>query len=79
MKRLIVHTITMGDVDDPDLYVASPILKWQHSEVGNWVMEHSVETPSWERVIDTTTFGYKYNIIAYLNETDEVFFKLKYT
>ena len=25
----IVHTVSMGDVDDPDLYVAEPLYNWE--------------------------------------------------
>ena len=33
----VVHTIKMGDVEDPDLYVADPIWKWQQTEEGQWI------------------------------------------
>ena len=45
----IVHTIKMGDVEDPDLYVADPIWKWQQTEEGQWLMENSKPAPIWKR------------------------------
>ena len=27
--EVVVHTINMGDVEDPDLMVAAPIYEWQ--------------------------------------------------
>ena len=48
----IVHTITMGDVEDPDLYIAHPIYEWQKTEAGEWVMDNAVDTPIWHRTSD---------------------------
>jgi hypothetical protein len=41
-KELTVHEFTMGDVEDPDLYAAEPLYKWQESAEGKW------DAPSWE-------------------------------
>ena len=65
-KELIVHTFTMGDVEDPDLYAAQPLWEWQETEQGKWIMEHAVETPVWHRYADQTSYGYKYSITAKL-------------
>ena len=35
IKNVTVHQFTMGDVDDPQLYAAEPLLNWQNSESGN--------------------------------------------
>ena len=73
-----VHSFTMGDVEDPDLYAAQPIYEWQESEMGKWVMEHAVETPFWHRHTDPSTYGYKYYIIARLREQDQTYWALKW-
>jgi hypothetical protein len=39
---VVVHNFPMGDVEDPDLYAASPLYEWQQSEAGAWVMAHAV-------------------------------------
>jgi hypothetical protein len=65
-KEVVVHTFTMGDVEDPDLYAAEPLIQWQNSESGKWVMENAVETPMWHRQADPVSFGYKYAITAKL-------------
>ena len=62
----LVHTIKMGDVEDPDLFVADPIWKWQQTEEGQWIMEHAVETPCWYRIPDTLQYGYKFQVRAKL-------------
>jgi hypothetical protein len=67
VREVVVHEFTMGDVEDPDLYAAEPLWKWQESEEGKWVMEHAVETPMWHRIPDTLQYGYAYRISAKLS------------
>ncbi len=74
----IVHKITMGDVEDPDLYVAQPIHEWQKTEAGKWVMENAVDTPIWHRSIDAFNYGHLYTIHAKLKDIDYTYFKLKF-
>lgn len=78
ISKVVVHKFTVGDVDDPDIYAAEPMYKWQHSEAGKWIMEHSVETPSWNKEMDFNTYGHKYAIVAYLRDIDLTYWKLKY-
>ena len=78
MQEVIVHKIVMGDVEDPDLFVADPIWKWQQTDMGKWVMEHSVEKPMWKRNVDTAHYGYVYTIHAWLDGQDLIYWKLKY-
>lgn len=77
-RDVCVHEFSLGDVEDPDLYAADPILKWQETEAGQWVMQHSVDSPYWLRSADYNSFGYKYKIVARFNNKDEVFWKLKF-
>jgi hypothetical protein len=65
-KTVVVHSFTVGDVEDPDLYAAEPLIKWEKSEQGQWVMENAVETPSWHRMADPVSMGYRYEIRAKL-------------
>jgi hypothetical protein len=78
MQEVIVHKIRMGDVEDPDLFVAEPIYQWQQTEAGKWVMEHSKEQPMWKRHSDPVSYGYVYTIHAYLDGQDLTYWKLKY-
>lgn len=75
---IMVHEFSMGDVEDPDLYAGEPLYRWQQSKVGQWVMEHAVETPYWVRRVDTSTYGYRYCIMARLSEQNQTFFRLKF-
>lgn len=64
-ERHRVHTFRMGDVEDPELYAAQPIYDWQQSEMGKWVMEHSVD-PTFHINPDPLTFGYSISITAHI-------------
>jgi hypothetical protein len=68
IHKVTVHSFIMGDVDDPDLYAAVPMLKWEKSEPGKFVMENAVDTPEWRRRIDNTSYGYQYIIVAELEK-----------
>ena len=73
-----VHEFTMGDVEDPDLYAAQPIMAWQTSEAGQYIMEHAVDTPFWHRMINPYNYGWTYYIIARLKEQDHTYWALKW-
>jgi len=74
----VVHCINMGDVEDPDLFVAEPIYNWQQSEKGKYIMEHSSPSPMWTRSTNHHTYGYEYKIKAYLTPEQLTYYKLKY-
>jgi len=78
ISDVAVHSFTMGDVEDPDLYAAQPIHEWQQSEQGQWIMKNSVETPFWHRCVDPTGYGHEYYIIARLKEQDQTYWALKW-
>jgi hypothetical protein len=67
VREVVVHEFTMGDVEDPDLYAAEPLWKWQQSELGAWIMKNAVETPSWHRIPDQLQYGYRFQIRAKLS------------
>jgi hypothetical protein len=66
IHKIVVHSFSMGDVEDPDLYAAQPLMEWQESDPGKFVMEHAVDKPEWHRHIDHTTYGHRYAITAEL-------------
>jgi hypothetical protein len=75
-RDVCVHEIRMGDVEDPDLFVASPIWEWQQTPPGKFVMEHAVEKPYWINRLDHSTYSHVYKIIARLSEQNETFWRL---
>jgi hypothetical protein len=78
IHKVIVHRFQMGDVEDPDLYAAEPLWEWQHTEMGRWVMEKSVETPMWHRQHDQFNYGYQFAVEAWLKGADYSFWVLKW-
>lgn len=66
MREVVVHEFSMGDVEDPDLYAATPLIEWEKSDIGQWVMKNAADTPSWHRMVDHVSYGYKYQIRAKL-------------
>lgn len=66
IKTVVVHEFSMGDVEDPDLYAADPLLKWEESDQGQWIMKNACDTPTWHRMADHVTYGYRYQIRAKL-------------
>ena len=75
-RDVCVHEIRMGDVEDPDLFVADPICQWQQTRQGKFVMENAEQTPYWTRNIDHNTYGHVYRIMARLSEQNETFWRL---
>lgn len=78
IHKVVVHKFSMGDVEDPDLYAAEPMWKWQQSEQGKFVMENAVDQPEWHRQLDHTTYGYQYAIVAELEKNKLAEFYLKW-
>ncbi len=66
IHKVVVHTFTLSDVEDPEIYAAEPIWKWQQSEAGKFVMEHAIDTPSYHKHIDHQVYGYRFAITAEL-------------
>lgn len=66
VKNIVVHEFSILDVDDPDLQIAEPLIKWEKSDEGQWIMKNASDIPSWHRMADHSTFGYRYCIRAKL-------------
>ena len=75
---MVLHTFSMGDVDDPYLYAAFPIHEWQQTEHGKWVMEHAIGQPEFHCLPDPNSYGYKVVISGKLDTADYTFFMLKW-
>jgi hypothetical protein len=74
----VVHTIKISDVEDPDILLADLIYSWQKTPVGEWIMKNSNPKPSWHRYMDNNTYGYIYQIRAYLTHKQLTYYKLKF-
>jgi len=66
IHKVVVHRFQLSDVEDPDLYAAEPIYKWEKSDAGQFVMKHAIGQPEWHRNINHLSYGYQYAIVAEL-------------
>ena len=66
--KVVVYRFTVTNVEDPEIYAAEPILEWEKSDPGMFVMENSVTQPAFNKNYDMMTFGYMYVITAELEE-----------
>ena len=73
-----VHKFVVGDADDPEIYAAEPILKWQESEAGRWVIENAVDKPYYIQSINYISWGHEYKIMARLSEQNQTYWRLKW-
>lgn len=64
IKELVVHEFNVSDESDPDLYAAQPLLEWEESDTGQWILRNAAEPPSWHRIADMSVYGYRYQIRA---------------
>ena len=78
IHNVVVHRFKIGDVEDPDLYAAEPLHKWEKSDQGQWIMKNAIETPVWHRNDDLSTWQIQYAITAKLNSKDYTYFLLKW-
>lgn len=78
LTRIVFNVLVMsGDVEDPEIYAAEPILDWKNTEQGQWVMEHAVDV-SYMTQLDYQSYGYKVALYGYLTDENLTFFKLKW-
>lgn len=72
-----VKSINMGDVEDPDLFIAQPIYEWQQTPAGKWVMDNSNPKPLWKRNPNQFS-GWTYEIFAYFTPEQRTYWTLKF-
>ena len=76
--ELVVHTFMLSDaVEDPTIYAAEPLMDWQNSDVGKWVMANSIHKPKWHRSPELT-YVQQYYITAIFTEKDYIYFNLRF-
>lgn len=73
-----IHEFMVGDVDDPVVYAAEPLIQWEKSESGQFVMSNAIEKPEWRQWFDPMAYSTRFCIIAKLTEKDANYFALKY-
>jgi hypothetical protein len=76
--KVIVHTIEMGDVEDPEIYAAEPILTFEKTDKGRWLMTNSYKQLEFTIQPNSRSYGWKISIWSYLNEKDLTYYSLKW-
>lgn len=76
---IVLDSFSMGDVEDPDIYVAEPLFRWQESPKGKWCMENCTEAPEYSIMPDPNTMGYRVVIKGRLDPHNEIIYRLKFT
>ena len=75
-ERYILHEFRMGDVEDVEIYMASPIYEWQQTDAGKWCMEKATDL-EYHTQVDHMTMGYCVVITGYLSGKHATFWALK--
>ena len=68
----------MGDVEDPEIYLAEPVYQWQQTPEGKFCMEKATDL-EYHTMIDHMTYGYKVAITGWLCGKHATFYALKKT
>lgn len=76
--KLVVHSFIMGDVEDPEIYAAEPIMEFEKTDKGQWLHTHSEQQMTFDIVPDPTIFGHRVVVHAWLTEQDYIFYQLKW-
>jgi hypothetical protein len=68
----------MGDVEDPELYAAEPIIAFEKTEQGKWL--HANSTRQLEFIVrpNQESYGWLVIIFAWLTEQDIKYYQLKW-
>jgi len=68
----------MGDVEDPELYAAVPIIEFEKSAKGHWLTENSKQQMEYIVRPNQETYGWMVIIFAWLEEQDLTYYRLKW-
>ena len=77
-RKVVLHTFSMGDVEDPMLYSSFSIYEWQQTEKGQWCTENCEGEIYFQSWADPMTLGYKIILQGEMSEKNYTFFKLKW-
>ena len=67
----------MGDVEDPVLYAAEPLIKWECSPEGKFASKYGDDL-EWNLSLDDTRWGYEITITGYMEEKYYLIYVLKF-
>jgi hypothetical protein len=76
--RAVVHRFLISHTEDPDIYAAEPIWKWQQSDAGKFVMKHTFSRPEFHKNLRALSLDYEYAITAELEKKKYSEFLLRF-
>jgi hypothetical protein len=76
--KVRVHEIALGDVEDPEIYAAEPMLNFERTEQGQWLHKNSYKQMEFIIRPNEATYGWKVIIFAFLKEKELTYYKLKW-
>jgi hypothetical protein len=76
--KVLMGTFKLGDVEDPEIYAAGPLMEWRYTDKGKWCLENSIKEPYYTISPDPINWGYTIEIVGVLMEKDYTYFSLKW-
>lgn len=77
-----IHTVKVHEFqvaeDDATIFAAEPLLEWERSEQGKWIMSHAIETPVWYKFDNPFNFSTHFVIKAKLRGRDYTYWAMKW-
>ena len=77
MIKLVVKTLKVGDVEDPEIYLGAVAYDWLQSEHGKYVKEKAKDL-TYQSAPMSYDYGYQYYITAVFEDEEAVIYKLKW-
>lgn len=78
MIKLIVKTLKVGDVEDPEIYLGAVAHDWLQTEHGKYVKEKARDLTYNLAQVDYDYYGFQYYITALFEDEEAVIYKLKF-
>lgn len=75
---VVMGQLKLGDVEDPEIYAAGPLMEWQNTEKGKWCLKNSIDAPYYTISPDPINWGYTIKIAGALMEKDFTYFTLRW-
>jgi len=75
MERHVLHVFTMGDVEDPDLYVSPAIFEWQQTPNGKWATKYGSDL-KYHIYPDDYSMGYKVKVTGLFEDKHLTYLRL---
>ena len=78
LHKVILYKCFIGDVEDPYIWAADPIMRWQDTEQGRWCLDNCEGDIVFHTAVDHRGLGYQVVIQGNLNDKNLTYFKLRW-